>query len=271
MNWTHVLLAAYAGAVISVVVGLIRKKNWIGRGGAIVLTIAAIAIWNVIDIHYLRNSAAQTSAQKLDAAMQSLPTYKVLSEQEPQAMEEIRSQVLTMIKEGKTEQQVIDFIQPQVAIIQRKRLQFAPDDMVIAVMKISMEQTAAVQKISDDDCYRFLFPEVKGGINPAKILPHEMLMKRINTDVSMMRSAYGIDKHNVTDEERQNAQKNVQSIMQSLIPKYGQDLSILSAPHNGLGKEKIACELVQDLWNNVMQLPAKEAAGVIRMAMSPEN
>lgn len=267
MNWTHVLLAGYVGAVIATVVSLIRKKNWIGRGGAIALTLVAIAIWNIFDIHYLRKSTVQVSTQKLDAALQGFPTYKVIEEQEPQIFSHIRNQILKMTKDGKSEQQIIDVIQPQVLALQRQSLQFAPDDLVVAVMKSNMEQTAAIQSVSDEDCFRFLFPEVKGGINAARILPHEIIMKRINTDVAMMRSAYGENKHTVTDEERLNAQNDLRLVIQKMMLKYGQDLIIIGEPLKGIGKEKIACELVQELWSNVFQLPENRSSGVIRMVM----
>ncbi|MDM3145926.1 hypothetical protein OGW19_13400 [Citrobacter sp. Cf124] len=31
MNWAHVLLAGYIGAVIAIVVGMFRKKGWLGK------------------------------------------------------------------------------------------------------------------------------------------------------------------------------------------------------------------------------------------------
>lgn len=42
------------------------------------------------------------------------------------------------------------------------RLQNAPDANVVNYMTINMEQTAAIQKVSDDACFRFLYPGVKG-------------------------------------------------------------------------------------------------------------
>lgn len=32
MNWAHVLLAGYIGAVIAIVVGMFRKKRLVGQG-----------------------------------------------------------------------------------------------------------------------------------------------------------------------------------------------------------------------------------------------
>lgn len=236
-----------------------------------VLTLAGIALWNIADNYYLRNSSAESFADKVDAVIENMPTYNVLKEQDPQLFARIRAQMLAMREEGKSEQQFIDAIQPQILAIQRNRLQFAPNAQAVAVMQVNMEQIAAVQKISDDVCFRFLFPEIKGGINAAKILPREMLIKRINVDAAMMRSAYGPDKHRVTDSERENAQKTIQSIAQKLIPRYGQDFFIMSDPRKGLGKEKIACELIQDVWNNILILPKEKAAGAIRLILADES
>ncbi|URQ62212.1 topoisomerase II [Pantoea alhagi] len=271
MNWTHVLMAGYAGAVIATVVSLIRKKNWIGRGGAVVLTLAAIAIWNIADVHYLRSVSEQDVEHKFDAAIENMPSYVVMKEQEPQLLARIRAQVITMVKEGKNEQQVIDFIQPQILALQKKRLAFSPDDQVIAVMQVNIEQITAVQKSSNDACYRFLYPEVKGGVNAAKIISKDILAKRINADVAMLRSAYGPGRHLITDDERQNAQKNLREVIQKMLPKYGQDLVILDDPRKGLGKEKQACDMVLDLWNNILSLPKSQAAGIIRMVMAAES
>ena len=40
MNWAHVLLAGYIGAVIAIVVGMFRKKGWLGKvSGAVVFAL----------------------------------------------------------------------------------------------------------------------------------------------------------------------------------------------------------------------------------------
>ena len=86
MNWAHVLLAGYIGAVIAIVVGMFRKRlagQGLWRGGFVV----AIIAWNLFDVHYLipRESPdyGLTDAQKFENAMLSMPVYQVLKEQEP--------------------------------------------------------------------------------------------------------------------------------------------------------------------------------------------
>lgn len=138
-------------------------------------------------------------------------------------------------------------------------------------MQVNIEQISAVQKFGNDACYRYLYPEVKGGVNAAKIISKDILTKRMNADVAMMRSAWGPDKHLITDDERQSAQRNLREVIQKMIPKYGQDLEILDDPRKGLGKEKVACDMVIDLWNNILSLPKSQAAGIIRMVMAAES
>ncbi|YCI82077.1 topoisomerase II [Enterobacteriaceae bacterium] len=269
MNWTHIILAGYVGAVIAMLVALMRKKGWVSKAGAVALALAAIVVWNVVDVHYFmpRQDAQQTEAQKFDAAFEKLPIYSVLNEQDPQFMAHLRDRALAMRKEGKPEQQIIDAIQPEIMSLQIKRLQAAPDANVVAFMQANMQQTALMQKQSDDACFRFLFPEVKGGVNAARLLPQDVTRHRMEVDAEMMRAAWGANKHTVTDAERQRAQQDVQPILQKLTDHYGSDFSLMATPQQAVGKEQQVCNIVQDLWRQVLQLPDDRAAGIIRLSM----
>lgn len=274
MNWTHVILAGYVGAILAIVIGLFRKKGWVGKVSGAVIFIVAIVAWNLFDVHYLipREKAAtgQSEEQQFNEAMTTLPTMQVLKDQEPELWNRIRDQAVQMRKEGKSEQQLIDAVQPQILQIQMARLQNAPDDNVINYMKINLEQIAAVQKKGDDACFRFLFPAVKGGINPMRMISPEIIKRRMDSDVAMMRAAYGPNKHTVTDAEKQQALQDLRNVVPTLAQRYGDDLQIMAEPQKGIGKEKIACNLVQDMWTEVLALPAANAAGVIRLSVSPE-
>ena len=156
MNWTHVLLAGYIGAVIAIVVGVFRKKGWIGKAAGAVIFVVAIIAWNLFDVHYLipRESPdfGKTEEQQFESAMSTMPTFQVLKEQDPTFWQHIRDMSAQMKREGKSQQQVIDAIQPQILQLQMARLQQAPDANVIEYMKINLEQIAAAKKSGDDVC-----------------------------------------------------------------------------------------------------------------------
>ncbi|HDG1691519.1 TPA: topoisomerase II [Kluyvera georgiana] len=274
MNWAHVLLAGYIGAVIAIIVGVFRKKGWIGKIASGVIFVVAIVGWNLFDVHYLipRESPdyGKTEAQKFEDAMLTMPVYQVIKEQEPALWEHIRNQSAQMKEAGKSEQQIIDAIQPQILQMQMARLQQAPDAEVIGYMKINLEQIAAVQKVGDDECFRFLFPAVKGGINPVRIIPREIMDRRMASDMGMLYASHGPKKHTVTAEEKQLALQDLQTLSPTLVQRYGQDIQIMADPNKGVGKEKLTCDMVQDLWAQVLKLPTARAAGVIRLMLSAE-
>jgi len=232
------------------------------------LRIAIAVVLGMVAAGWIYRDKAPNTEQQLDTALSSMPVWQVIKEQEPEFRKKVQDEMLALQKAGKNEQQIIDTVQPKILHLQMARLQNAPDANVVEYMKINMEQTAAMQKVSDDSCYRFLYPEVKGGVNPMRLLDKDLMQRRMQADVDMMRAAVGPDKHTVTPQEIQQAETDVVSIIQKLTGKYGEDIELLQMPQKGKGKEKQSCDLVQDLWNNVLALPEPNAAGLIRYAVS---
>ncbi len=232
------------------------------------LRIAIAVVLGMVAAGWIYRDKAPNTEQQLDTALSSMPVWQVIKEQEPEFRKKVQDEMLALQKAGKNEQQIIDTVQPKILHLQMARLQNAPDANVVEYMKINMEQTAAMQKVSDDSCYRFLYPEVKGGVNPMRLLDKDLMLRRMQADVDMMRAAVGPDKHTVTPQEIQQAETDVVPIIQKLTGKYGDDIELLQMPQKGKGKEKQSCDLVQDLWNNVLALPEPNAAGLIRYAVS---
>ncbi len=232
------------------------------------LRIAIAVVLGMVAAGWIYRDKAPNTEQQLDTALSSMPVWQVIKEQEPEFRKKVQDEMLALQKAGKNEQQIIDTVQPKILHLQMARLQNAPDANVVEYMKINMEQTAAMQKVSDDSCYRFLYPEVKGGVNPMRLLDKDLMQRRMQADVDMMRAAAGPDKHTVTPQEIQQAETDVVPIIQKLSGKYGDDIELLQMPQKGKGKEKQSCDLVQDLWNNVLALPEPNAAGLIRYAVS---
>ncbi|PWI78977.1 topoisomerase II, partial [Enterobacter sp. CGMCC 5087] len=50
--------------------------------------------------------------------------------------------------------------------------------------------------------------------------------------------------------------------------KYGEDIQLLQMPEKAAGKEKLSCDMVQEMWAKVLELPEQKAARVIRLAVS---
>ncbi|HHA1916773.1 TPA: topoisomerase II [Enterobacter asburiae] len=237
------------------------NKTWT-RNVIVVVAAAAVAFWVFFD------KKQQSPEQQLNTALNEMPAWQVIKEQEPALHQRILDQMAALQKAGEPEQQIIDTIQPQILHLQMSRLQNAPDANVVNYMTINMEQTAAIQKVSDDACFRFLYPTVKGGVNPMRMLDKDLMARRMQADADMMRAAYGKNRHTVTQAEREAAVEDVRPIMKALADKYGEDIQLLQIPEKAAGKEKLSCDMVQEMWAKVLALPEQKAAGVIRLAVS---
>lgn len=238
------------------------NKTWI-RIVVMTLLAAVVAFWVYFD-----KQRQHPPEQQLDATLNAMPAWQVIKEQEPVLHQRILDQMAALQKAGEPEQKIIDTIQPQILHLQMSRLQNAPDANVVNYMTINMEQTAAIQKVSDDACFRFLYPAVKGGVNPMRMLDKDLMTRRMQADADMMRAAYGKNRHTVTPEEREAAVTDVRPIMKTLADKYGEDIQLLQMPEKAVGKEKLSCDMVQEMWAKVLALPEQKAAGVIRLAVS---
>lgn len=130
------------------------------------LRIAIAVVLGMVAAGWIYRDKAPNTEQQLDTALSSMPVWQVIKEQEPEFRKKVQDEMLALQKAGKNEQQIIDTVQPKILHLQMARLQNAPDANVVEYMKINMEQTAAMQKVSDDNCYPLPLPGGEGRRQP---------------------------------------------------------------------------------------------------------
>ncbi len=274
MNWLYVILAVYILAALFIVLVLLRKKRW---PWVPVVLAAAFVLWTSLDVpRFLPPGSGgdvQSEQAAFDVEVAHLPVLQVIREQEPALFNQLRKQALGLEQAGRSSEQIMAALQPQITALQVKRLQSAPDASVIRYMQPNMQQTVLMQKESDDACFRFLFPAVRGGVNAAEVLPAQVTEHRMQVDAEMMRAALGPDSHTMTDEERARAQKDFLPVLQALVNEYGRDVELISKPQQAqtLQQEGKVCQIVQSLWRRVLALPAPKAASIIRLSVALEE
>lgn len=76
----------------------------------------------------------------------------------------------------------------------------------------------------------------------------------------------------MTAQERDTAVADVRPIMKELAAKYGEDIQLLQMPDKATGKEKLSCDMVQEMWAKVLQLPEscrrRDSAGGFRAGVT---
>ena len=173
MNWNEVMVWGISGVVLAVLISLLRKKGKIGRLPGIILFLVVIIggniLWNAV---IKPRVMGESEEQKIDQALAELPLYGTIKAQEPALYAQIPSNILKMQKDGKPQQEAIDTVKPMVSELLSKRIAHAPDAAVNAAMQVNLEEMQTLLARKDGTCFKFLYPQVSGGVNTAEVLPN---------------------------------------------------------------------------------------------------
>lgn len=260
MNWTIPVFIAWLVLVVALATLCWRRQR---RGIAVAITLAGIVI-ALLTIS-ARSGKPDTGSQM---ALEDIPVWRVIREQEPALYRQMNRRAQELEDAGESQQRIIDLLQPQFNALMSQRLQEAPDDNVVAWMRASIEQTAQIQKVSGDTCFRYQFPGVKGGIDVTQYLTPEQMQYRFEVDARMMRAARGAGRHKVSEQEREQARAALEPVVKHMQQLYGQDIALMAAPQQAQGKEALVCDMVLALWRQVLALPPEKAAAIIRLTLS---
>ncbi|WP_058912607.1 hypothetical protein [Entomohabitans teleogrylli] len=266
---TYLPIIALLGVLLIVVVYLVmRKRSPVMRLLSVAIALAAVIAAGLF-WHHQRGAPEQTGqTTQFDEAMARVPLYQAIQEKDPALWHHLREQALAMQRQGKSEQEQLDTLQQQILRVSMLRLQQTPDADAVAYMKANMAQTALMEKQGEDICFRFLYPAVKGGVNPLRWLPPDAVAQRMKVDAQMYNASFGAQKHTVTEDEREQAHRDVQPIIRNLIQRYGDNFDLTAHPERAVGQEALVCDMVQALWEEVFKLPEDRAAAIIRYSVA---
>ncbi|WPM84571.1 topoisomerase II [Apirhabdus apintestini] len=261
------LLSIYCVAVLLLAFWIWRKGHQAGKWLAPCFIALAVVVWPLLNVsRFLPISEGgdpQHQEAPFDVLVSKAPLLQAIREKEPAIFAALRQQALALGKQGKSQRAVIETLQPTIQGLLTERLQRAPDINVVRFMQASLEQTAQIEKLGADACFRFLFPAVKGGFNP-KALPEAVSQRRMAADAEMLRASYGPGQHTPALNEQARAYRDLQPIMEALEQRYGNALTLITAPQEAKGKEAQVCDMTQVMWQQVLKLPQERAAGIIR-------
>ncbi|MTD37959.1 topoisomerase II [Erwinia sp. CPCC 100877] len=260
MNWMVPVFIAWLVLVVALAALFWRRQR---RGAAAAVIGAGIVI--ALLLIAVRSGKTNTASQM---ALEEIPVWQVIREQEPAIYSELNKRVQEMEQVGQSQQQIIDLLQTQITALAMQRLQEAPDDSVVAWMRASIEQAAQIQKASGDACFRYLFPAAKGGIDAAKYLTPTQMQRRFDVDAQMMRAARGAGRHRVSSQERKQARAALELVLEHMQQLYGQDVLLMAAPQQAQGKESRVCDMVLAFWRQVLALPPEKAAAIVRQSVT---
>lgn len=268
MNWNDVIVAAVVAAILGGVLQALYKKGKIGRTPAIIIFLVVILGGNFLYEGVIKpRLTGDDQTQEIDQALSALPIYSTIKAQEPGLYSQIRSNILRLKKEGKTQQEAIDTVKPMVSDLLSSRMNTAPDANVIAAMEVSLEEMEALQARNDGSCFKFLYPHINGGVNTAQVLPAELFKKDLDTMNALLLASGSGQTAQPTAVSGEKAKILMAPVRQALQDKYGDQLKIfndLSAANVDHAK---VCEISITLYKGILAMPPQDSAAVLRLML----
>lgn len=272
MNWNDVIIAAVVAAILGGVLKALYKKGKIGRTPAVITFLVVILGGNFLYEGVIKpRLAGENQTEEIDQALSALPIYSTIKTQEPALYSQIRDNILRLKKEGKSQQEAIDTVKPMVSDLLSRRMNTAPDANVIAAMEISLEEMQALQARSDGSCFKFLYPQINGGVNTAQVLPADLFKKDLDTMNALLLASGSGQTAQPTVVSGEKAKDLMAPVRQALHDKYGDQLQMfndLSAANVDRAK---VCEISITLYSGILAMPPQESAPVLRLMLGKQG
>ncbi|WP_455816648.1 hypothetical protein [Pseudomonas cerasi] len=263
---SHAILASLFSALVwLVVVGALFKRKKMAPAVTILLFTVPLLVGNLY--YYGWISPAREKQAEIDAAaahLAQLPVWRTVKQQQPLLYQQAHDQLIDNLEAGMPQQEAVEQLRPLVADLLNQRINAARDQDLIDYMQVSLEQMKQIRQHGVQQCFRFLFPQVKGGVNVSELVP------KILTDREM-EAMDVLLKHSDGAEQRVDLKQGrvqLQTIVRQMYKRWGGDLQTLNTPAEPGVSEAKLCDMTIDLYQSVLALTGKDSANVLRIIIS---
>jgi len=269
MNWLSIGLAAACGAIAGLIAGLytIGKKDKRTQFGA-AFAIAFIVLYAISRVVLFPNLNAWYQARNVEAELLAMPTYQALKKYDREIYDKLIVDLKQGLKDGASEAEVITTMRGHMMKVVETRLPRASDESVVNYMGVTMKELEVLTKKGGDLCYRFLFPQSGGLVDPRQHFPKKLQEEDLAALTEVIRTS-AEDPLPIPEESR--FIPALQVIFTELSEEYGEDVQMLQNPTaRGVNKRKI-CAMSAAMYDKIFALPRSESGPLLRFLLAPTD
>lgn len=254
-----VTLAAFAllALIIVVLIRTTRLRAWQG----VLLFLLPLLLANLLWFSWLKPQQQRAAQQQaaIDYLAQTAG-YRVLQTQEPALWQLLVQELQHRVRRGETPQQAAGELRGWLADVINQRLMRAPDSAVVNYIRVSVSAMQALGQRDPQLCFRFLYPQVSGGVNLVTTLSPSLNAQDAAAMEQLLLASRGAE---VLVDQPQ-AQQDLQRIVATLYKKWGDKLQQLNMPADTAVDRSSMCAMSVDLYSAILALPDKQAANLLR-------
>lgn len=247
--------------IIIVLVRTTSLRLWQG----VILFLLPLVLANLLWFSWLHpRQERQALAQEVSTQLSLAPGYRLLKTQEPALWQLLNRELLHKRMEGVPADQALGELRGWLMDLVNQRMARADDATLVNYLRVSVDEMQALQQSEPQRCFRFLYPQVNGGINLQQTLSPELYQRDAQALDQLLRQSTGNDQ----PLDQALAQRDLQSIVEKLYGKWGDKLQQLNMPADTAVDRSAMCAMSIDLYSGILALPAKQAANLLRKMVS---
>lgn len=258
------LISLLSGFAVILFLSWLNKRGKIGKGMAALVGFILLFAGN---FYYFGCVAPQQQQQaqlaEAEQRLATMPVYRTLKNQQPGLYQKLHQEFMGALEEGSSEPQALERLRPMLAELLNQRISHAGNQQLHDYMAVALEEMKVFRQKDAGLCFKYLFPQIEGGVNTAEILPQALTDKEMATLDNFLLHSYGAEQPvNVA-----KGRADLQAIVRTLYSKWGSDLQTLNSPAEpGADKGKL-CDMTIDLYQSVLALPVNNSAEVLRIIL----
>ncbi|AIX72993.1 MULTISPECIES: hypothetical protein [Mixta] len=266
---THyfIIAAVLLAALLLSLWRLFRQKRLAGRTVLLLSLFGALALGGALGLYRYVILPERLLQARIDAAQQQmrrLPGYRIVQQQEPALWRQLNAELATEIRAGASPSQATGASRAMLADLLNQRIGHAGDEAINHYISVSLRQMESLRARDVQLCFRFLFPQVGGGVNLNDALPESLVQDDLNGIEQLLRDSVGPER----PVDLRAAHQHLNDVVQQLYLKWGSDLQWLNAPADAHVNRQKMCDMTIDLYRAILALPHKQSANILRMMLS---
>jgi hypothetical protein len=206
-------------------------------------------------------------AKQIENELLTIPLFQTLKTHSPETFQKVLFEFGDSTRGENTGSELIARSRVHIDKLLVRHLCQASDDAVIGFTLVITEQLSQLRAKGGERCYAYLSPRSSVPINARKDLSEDVLRSELNALKNVIETAV-TDPQPIPDASQ--FLKEFEPIRKKLLERYGDDVLLLrdlSAP--GIDKAKV-CEMTIDLYGEILKLPRKDCANLLRYMFSNE-
>ncbi|MBA0035315.1 hypothetical protein HS962_03520 [Pantoea sp. BIGb0393] len=263
LSLVPITLAAFA--LLALLIILLLRTTSLRLWQGVLLFLLPLMVANLLWFSWLHpRQERQALAAEVSTQLSLAPGYRLLKIQEPALWQLLNRELLHKRLEGMPADQALGDMRGWLMDLINQRLTRATDEAILNYVRVSVQEMQALQQQEPQRCFRFLYPQVNGGINLQQVLSPELNQRDAQALEALLQQSTG----NEQPLDHAVAQRDLQSVVEKLYGKWGDRLQQLNMPADTAVDRGAMCAMSIDLYNGILALPDKQAANLLRKMVS---